>query len=277
MTGRKARPYHFPCFSDVASFVGAPVIRRLALMPPLFVLHACASESASKAEVVHLQAELRAQREENAVLRRRLEERDSAPTPVPVRAYVSRDEPPEVPALTVVKLKPKAEPAPKIDTAVSVFEPAPESVDEILQAGSRSDGALEEQRSPANPSAAEGEFQEGMAALNTGNLSGGIARLQKFAAENPRHPKADNALYFSGVGLIGLGQYERAASSFERVISGYPAGDALKDAMLKLAECRARLNRPSSTRASIPRFSPSSGRESSWSGWPCRFWGRRRP
>jgi len=218
-------------------------------MPPLFALQACASESASKREVAHLQAELQVQREENTRLRRRLGERDSPPSPGPLGARVSRGEPPEVPALTVVKLKPKAEPAPKIDTAVSVFEPAPESVDQILQASSRSaDEALDE-RSPARSSAAEDEFQEGMAALNTGNLSRGIARLQKFAVENPRHPKADNALYFSGVGLMGLGEYERAASTFEQVISGYPAGDALKDTMLKLAECRARLNRRTEARA----------------------------
>jgi len=246
LTGVKARPYHFPCFSDVPSLVGAPAISRFVLILSLFALYSCATGSASQGELGELKAELRAAREENLRLRRRLEEQDAA---TPARPGGIGDERPEIPALTVVKLKPKTEPAPKIATAVSVLEPEPDVLEDILQSGSKATEASEEPRSAASPVALELEFQEGITALNTGNLAGGVSRLQKFAAENPRHPKADNALYFSGVGQMGQGNYERAASTFEQVISTYPAGDAVKDSMLKLAECRARLNRRGEARA----------------------------
>ncbi|HME91236.1 MAG TPA: hypothetical protein VKE49_07420, partial [Myxococcaceae bacterium] len=179
-------------------------------------LYSCATGSASQAELGELRAELRAAREENLRLRRRLDEQEAARAAAPTDLAAAGEARPEIPALTVVKLKPKAEPAPKIATAVPVLEPEPDVVDEILQSGSRSDEAPEESPSAASPMALEVEFQEGVAALNTGNLSGGVARLQKFAAENPRHPKADNALYLSGVGQMGQGEYERAASTFEQ-------------------------------------------------------------
>ena len=40
----------------------------------------------------------------------------------------------------------------------------------------------------------------------------------------------------------GVMKAEDAASAFERVLSEYPAGDARLESMLKLAECRMRLN-----------------------------------
>lgn len=228
--------------------MGAQAIGRLVLILPLFALYSCASGSASQAELVDLRAELRSAREENLRLRRRLEEQAGGRVPGAAGVNAARDERKDIPALTVVKLKPKAEPAPKIDTAVRVQEPEADVVEDLFQSGRAADGR-EESRPAANGLSLELEFQDGMAALNTGNLSGGISRLQRFAAQNPRHPKADNALYFSGVGQMGQGDYERAASTFERVLSAYPAGDAFKDAMLKLAECRARLNRRTEARA----------------------------
>lgn len=215
-------------------------------MLSLFALCSCASPSASQSESSELKAELRAMREENARLRRSLENKEPPGSALPGPSASARmGAPAEIPALTVVKLKPKAEPAPRISTAIPVVEPAPESVDEILQATRSED----EKGPPANPALLDQEFREGLNALSTGNLSGGVAKLQRFAADNPRHPKADNALYLSGVGLMGLSDYERATTVFEQVISSYPAGDAVKEAMLKLAECRARLNRRTEARA----------------------------
>ena len=76
-----------------------------------------------------------------------------------------------------------------------------------------------------------------------------MEQLQKFAAAAPHHAKADNALYFSGVGLMGLNAYEDAARAFEEVQARYPAGDAVQDSMLKLAECRTRLKQKPQAKA----------------------------
>ena len=161
----------------------------------------------------------------------------------------------EVPALTVVKLKPKKEAAPRLRTEVEVKEPSTEVLEpspEVLAAMKKI--AAEERGEPSQPEepdAATGDviYDKGVDALKTGNVSGGVDQLQKFAAAAPQHAKADNALYFSGVGLMGLSSYEDAARTFEEVVSRYPAGDAVQDALLKLAECRIKLNKPAEARA----------------------------
>ena len=78
---------------------------------------------------------------------------------------------------------------------------------------------------------------------------GGIARLERFAQENPKNPRADNALYFSALGYMGLGRYEAAADRLEKLRARYPAGDAVPEALLKLAECRLRLKQAANARS----------------------------
>ena len=63
-----------------------------------------------------------------------------------------------------------------------------------------------------------------MSALRTGNVEGGVARLRAFADQNPRHPRADNALYFAGLGLIGLKDYEGASPSSSASSRAIPPG-----------------------------------------------------
>jgi tol-pal system protein YbgF len=256
---------------------------------------ACATPSASNAELLELKAAVRALREDNARLEAkisRLEQqkvvqsiapamvRPSPATPASVASEPKASA--EVPALTVVKLKPKTEesealrrkgprpqgdaeesealrrkgPRPqgkmeaaaRLDTEVEVLEPSPEVVAAMKKIEAESRGEPSE---PEEIDAEQGEaiFEKGLQALKTGNVSGGVDQLQKFAAAAPKHSKADNALYFSGVGLMGLSSYEDAARTFEEVASRYPAGDAVQDSMLKLAECRLKLNSPKEARA----------------------------
>ncbi|MBL8953168.1 MAG: tetratricopeptide repeat protein [Myxococcaceae bacterium] len=154
----------------------------------------------------------------------------------------------EVPELTVVKLKPKKEAAPKLRTEVEVLEPSADVLAAMKKIEAEDRGVPSE---PEEIDAAQGDelFQKGLEALKTGNVSGAVEQLSKFASAAPRHAKADNALYFSGVGKMGLNDYEDAARTFEEVASRYPAGDAVQDSMLKLAECRMKLNRPKEARA----------------------------
>jgi TolA-binding protein len=198
-----------------------------------------------------VQAELRALREGNARLEQRLERFESwaqlreqpGRAPAGVGRTGSQTREVELPTLTVVKVKPRTDPAPKVNVAVPVVEPSPTAVEEILQAAPAKRAAEESSQG------SDGDFAEGEAALKTGNVSGGIAKLQKFAAEHPRHPKADNALYLSGVGLLGQANYEGASGTFERLVAVYPASDTAQEAMLRLAECRLRLKRPAEARA----------------------------
>jgi TolA-binding protein len=153
--------------------------------------------------------------------------------------------PPEVPTLTVVKLKPRGEPAPTIDARIPVVEPDLKTLSQLLSAADQD--SPRPRRAVTDPSLTA-EFDQGIVSLKTGNVSGGVAKLERFARDNPRHPKADDALYFSGIGLMGMADYASAARTFERLIGAYPAGNVLMDAMLRLAECRLLLHRETDAR-----------------------------
>ncbi len=187
-----------------------------------------------------LKAEVQALNDRNAELSRRLERLQEGNPQVAGG---------DLPSLTVVKLKPRNEPAPRMEVSVPVVEPPKDAVDELIAAApDPREARFASPRRASSSAGAELEFDAGLTALKTGNVSGGVNRLQRFASEYPKHPKADDALYFSGIGLMGLGDYEAAASSFEQVLTNYPASNVVQESMLKLAECRMRLNKVSDAR-----------------------------
>lgn len=166
-----------------------------------------------------------------------------------------------VPDLAVVKLRPKVDPAPKIDTSVPIVEPSDEAPLYFGDgSGKKDDDAPlvssdeDSKNDPADDEAiSDAEFDQAMGAMKVGNIEGGVQRLQQFAATHVRHPKADNALYFAGVGMMGLDQFENASKAFTQIVDEYPAGDATVDSMLKLAECKAKLNLTADAKALYAR------------------------
>lgn len=222
-------------------------------------LAACATDSASRAELSELTASVRATRADNARLEARLERleqqlavsgvKGAAPRPgASPAAALSKN---ELPSLTVVKVKPRRDPAPKLSTNVAVVEP-PEGIVEELRAAPAPGAAPEPDDTDAQ--LAEQQFQRGVDSLRTGNVEGGVAQLVQFTTDWPRHPQADNALYFAGLGQMSLEQWDGAARTFEQASSKYPAGDAVVDAMLKLAECRVKQSRPQDAKATLERI-----------------------
>lgn len=159
----------------------------------------------------------------------------------------------KMPDLTVVKLKPRAQAAPPIRTETDVQEPSSDDLQVLLaSAKSRSDDGADddaEDELPMDPNGADAAYDRAMTALKTGNVSGAVLQLQTFAQENPRHAQSDNALYFSGVGLMALGDFDGAAKAFQRVLDEYPAGDARMQSLLKLGDCRVRQNQKDDARA----------------------------
>nr|WP_217277937.1 tetratricopeptide repeat protein [Corallococcus exiguus] len=267
------RPFLFRLFAAVA--LSAPT--------------ACATTAASQTEVGRLEAEVRTLRAAQSSLIERLERlenrdavsraRAAAPAPVASPKATASAKPeaasPEVgeplglaPAeLTVVRLKPKKEPAPRINTAVAVMEPDVDQMEMFISPveGSSGTGSVSLGGSMASttatrmeppekdPDILDAEYERAVSMLRTGNVDGGVETLTRFAAENPRHPRADNALYFSGLGQMGLKDAAGAAKTFEKLIKNYPAGDAVQDGMLRLAECRVRLNQAVDARALYTR------------------------
>lgn len=224
-------------------------------------LCACATDQVSRAEHTELLTSVRALRAENARIEARLESMEASlkSTPMTRAAAATSKAAPgsavsgsttqaprdDVPSLTVVKLKPKKEVAPKLSTEVEVVEPPVAIVEELAPAVEL----------PADPPDAtenaflEQQYLQGVDALKTGNAVGGIAQLQQFAREWPKHPRADNALYYAAIGLMAAREFKDAETVLEQAIRQYPAGDATLDSMMKLAECRSRLNRQADARA----------------------------
>ncbi|QAT86356.1 putative lipoprotein [Corallococcus coralloides] len=265
------RPFLFRLFAAVA--LSAPT--------------ACATTAASQTEVGRLEAEVRTLRASQASLLERLERlenrdavsraRAAAPAPAASSPKATGSAKPEAaspeagealglaPAeLTVVRLKPKKEPAPRINTAVAVVEPDADQMEMFISpvegssgtgsVGSSSASTAARMEPPEkDPDILDAEYERAVAMLRTGNVEGGVETLTRFAAENPRHPRADNALYFSGLGQMGLKDAAGAAKTFEKLIKNYPAGDAVQDGMLRLAECRVRLNQAVDARALYTR------------------------
>jgi TolA-binding protein len=249
------------------------IIRRLLCIAPLCALSACATAGSAKtSELAELKAEVRAMRETQARLEKRLERMElhtsvmsqargsSAPAQTPsatspeAAAAKGLDTPGD---LTVVKLKPRNDPAPALPTRVAVVEPAPDDMEMFISPASEGDGGgstADEPKEQADTTVLDSEFEQAVAALRTGNVEGGVERLLRFAEENPRNPRADNALYFSGLGQMGLKDHAAAAKIFVRLIDSYPAGDAVLDGMLRLAECRLRLNQKDDARALYTRI-----------------------
>ncbi len=247
------------------------ILRRLLATAPLCALTACATTgtTASQAEVTELRAQVRALRDSQSRLEKRLERmelhesvrRAPAAAAQAAGAEPSPSKAPAVPDLTVVKIKPRVEPAPPLPTAVPIVEPSAEDMEAFVavsdgDGGGRGgrDSADEEPAVQAEPGVLDAEFEQAVAALRTGNVEGGIQRLLRFAEENPRHSRADNALYFSGLGQMGLKDHKSAVHSFEQLIEKYPAGDAVLDGMLRLAECRLRLDQREDARALYTRI-----------------------
>jgi tol-pal system protein YbgF len=257
-------------------FEHLPIPRRLLTVLPLCALCACATNSATQTELAALRAELRAMREQQTRMGDRLERLErstsvsrarstqppaTAGKPAQAPAASSAAKPGgkpqetavEVPDLTVVKLKPKNEPAPSLPTRVAVTEPDEDQMEMFVSSSPESSESASEPEAPVNNEALDAEYEQSMSALRTGNVQLGVTKLQAFAAQNPRHSKADNALYFSGLGQMGLKDFASAAVLFETLIQTYPAGDAVLDGMLRLAECRVKLNQPDDARALYTR------------------------
>ncbi|MDP1828586.1 MAG: tetratricopeptide repeat protein [Archangium sp.] len=205
------------------------------------------TDAVTRAEHAELLSSIRALRDENSRLEARLDRMEAekkqpraAPAAHPAPSVRAVTAPDALPPLTVVKLKPRKEAAPRLETNVEIAEP-PEAITQEFKNDPPPDDA--------DLSMAEAQFDRGLSMMKTGSSETGIAQMQQFVTDWPRHPKADNALYFSGMAFLAMKDFEHATEQFERVINQYPAGDAVLDSMLKLADCRLKLKGPREARA----------------------------
>jgi TolA-binding protein len=131
------------------------------------------------------------------------------------------------PDLAVVKVAPRqpARRAPAVPTAVPIAEPEPERLDALARPSGRELSAE-----------AEGELA---AARRRDGLDRAHA-LEDFARRYPRHPAADNALVEAAAAYGAAAREDAACGLAGRAAEDYPAGDAMSDALERLASCESR-------------------------------------
>ncbi len=143
--------------------------------------------------------------------------------PPPVVLRMAPTEPlPDAPAAPPTRSRRAPPPVP---TAIPIADPAPERLEALALGGGR-ELSVEADRE-----------------LRAARRSEGVARahaLEDFVSRYPRHPAADNALVEAAEAYAAAGKDDAACALAARAGDDYPAGDALVDALERLATCESR-------------------------------------
>jgi hypothetical protein len=232
-------------------------IRAREVSAALLLVAGCAgSGDAARRDVDALRAEVRALRSDNEDLTRKLDAlsarveaistRLSRPVDGATSAATATAPSTSTPALiphdlAVVRVEPPASrprTPPPVPTTVPIAEPDAERVEALARPG-RDIGAE-----------ADGE-------LRRARRMPGIDRahaLEEFTVRYPRHPSADNALVESASAYADASRAEAACALARRAIDDYPAGDAMSEALERLAWCESRRGAPEAERRLLERL-----------------------
>jgi tol-pal system protein YbgF len=80
-------------------------------------------------------------------------------------------------------------------------------------------------------------YQESLDALRSGHHGQAVAGFRALVERHPTHGLADNAIYWLGEADYDRQRYDAALSTFQEVLTAYPLGNKVPDAMLKIGLC----------------------------------------
>ncbi len=227
----------------------------VALCSCALVSGGCATDSASKEDVVSLRNDVTQLAQRQAALQQKIEELDARVLVITRRlSPATHGDATPVPSsapsgIPVVKLGPTTAAlpvrAPPLPTEVALREPTADEVE-----------ALETAAPKASPDDVVDthDFDAAVETVSTGDVERGIAQLEAFVKANPRHPKADNALLLIAVARLQSGDPEAALAPLQRVLRDYPAGDAVPETLLRLGECQLKLKNVAAARSALARL-----------------------
>ncbi|HET9553167.1 MAG TPA: tetratricopeptide repeat protein [Anaeromyxobacteraceae bacterium] len=231
-----------------------PLRTEAALVAALLVSGCAGADAASRRELDALRADVAAAREENRQLARSVESlqarldamaaRLGRPHPqaeAPSRPVEPVAEPVVVPGgLAVVRVEPPStRRAPPVPTSVAIVEPDGSRLEALARRGGRD-------------LASEAEAE-----LRAARKRDGLARahaLEDFAARYPRHPQAGAALVESAAAYADAGREEAGCALVRRVVEEYPAGDAVSEALWRVARCEQRGGQTEAERRVLTRL-----------------------
>jgi tol-pal system protein YbgF len=105
--------------------------------------------------------------------------------------------------------------------------------------------------------AAVREYREALAMVRDRRLDAALPALERFVAAHPNHPYADNALYWRGEVFFLRHQFPQALREYARLLSTYPRGNKVADALLRTGICHLRMGDAARARASFRRLRES--------------------
>jgi tol-pal system protein YbgF len=131
--------------------------------------------------------------------------------------------------------------------------------DQVEQSGSSGDdgaggGGAQAAPPPALDPAAKRAYDAALALVAARQYPQALDALAAFLVKWPDHPYADNAMYWRGEAYFARGEYARATEQFEGVLSRFPAGNKVPDALLKLGVCAQKAGDPARARAYFDRL-----------------------
>jgi len=178
---------------------------------------------------------------------------DDAPRPV-LRLYGTPEPAPEQPSVNTATLSPGTfgvRPAIAPLPAVSAQANPP--------AVSGSAAPLPSPQSPlaAPEDAAVQEYRAALAMVRDRRFDEALPALERFVAAHPDHPYADNALYWRGEVFFLRHQFPQALREYTRLLSTYPDGNKVADALLRSGICHLRMGDAARARASFRRLRES--------------------
>lgn len=244
--------------------------RRIALCLPL-LLYACSHGRGTEERLGRLEQEVRALRQELRENRQRVRdlERERA-TAAAMREAGAAPAPSFLPPLEVVRLEPEApsaveaeeeeddgfifivdrggddgsSPAPTPAQGASV---RPQGADKAPPLPTRV--ALRESLPDDDP-----RFDEGMEHLGAKAWDQATQKLEAFVRDNPRDGRADNALLATAEAYRAQRKPGRALRVLERLVTEYPAGDAVPAGLLLYGEICLEVGRRPAARAAFERL-----------------------
>ena len=96
------------------------------------------------------------------------------------------------------------------------------------------DGVTAEER-------AAGAYRAAKSLLDAGRLREARDQFATFGHQHPKHPLADNAMYWIGETWYAQAMWIKAAGVFHTVVRRYAGGNKVPDALLKMALCYSKL------------------------------------
>jgi len=183
--------------------------------------------------------------------------------------------PAPTPQLPVVKLSPRyaaaGTPAPEPRPSSVSPEPIPEvRFQELTETGLVVDMTGPRDPAPVRPATVPGPgpdrarkafdsrpvelYKQGFELLEKKRHQEAIAHFERFLEQYPSHDYADNAMYWIAEAWYDVQDFRKAFECFEKVVTLYPTGNKVPDALLKSALCLANAGDPGGAQEVIARL-----------------------